>query len=261
MATAASNPFAYTATGTLGDKRDTMLENQLLLRCEVGKPMKRGYTEYPGMSYRYGKPMAIKEGGAAEALSDYPGQYFHKCNPNHGNDGQADRDFMALNKSAVLAGLTSAPQHYQFRASHDIRRRMQTEGDKKKASRRILPHMVYGISTRPSTPIHDLLEHKYQDRWLQERSSAEQSRREKDEYKRLTPGKVYETRASKLRAHQIPVDSAPLWQLPKFGRKATPHLETFRTKNARAAAFSHHSSDQTARQGIYGQGCYEPAKY
>ena len=36
---------------------------------------------------------------------------------------------------------------------------------------------------------------------------------------RLTPGKVYETRASKLRAHQFPVDSAPLWQLRKFDKK------------------------------------------
>ncbi len=31
-AVSAREPFEYTATGLLGDKRDTMLQNQLLLR-------------------------------------------------------------------------------------------------------------------------------------------------------------------------------------------------------------------------------------
>ena len=37
-------------------------------------------------------------------------------------------------------------------------------------------------------------------------------------FQKLVPGKVYETRASLLRVHQVPVDPAPLWQMPKFAR-------------------------------------------
>ena len=37
-------------------------------------------------------------------------------------------------------------------------------------------------------------------------------------FQKLVPGKVYETRASLLRVHQVPVDPAPLWQMPKFTR-------------------------------------------
>ena len=32
----------------------------------------------------------------------------------------------------------------------------------------------------------------------------------------MKPGKVYETRASLLRTHQVPVEAAPLWQMPRF---------------------------------------------
>ena len=67
-----------------------------------------------------------------------------------GGDGTtaAERDFMALNKSAVQAGLTTAPQNYQFRASHDIRRSVKSEEGKKKMTRRLAPTMVFGIATR-----------------------------------------------------------------------------------------------------------------
>lgn len=254
--------FGYTATGPLGDKRETMLENQLLLRSELGRPMKRGYTEFPGITFRYGKPNAIKDGGAAEALSGWPGSgglFFHRKKES-GREAQPDRDFMALNRSAVQAGLTTAPEQYQFRATHDIRRKVQSEGEKKKITRRIPPSMVFGIPTRPSTPIHDLLEHKYQDRWVTERQSLELSRRQKTESQRLTPGKVYETRASLLRVHQVPVDSPPLWQLPKFAQKSRPHLETFRGEPVKELAFKHHKSDCISRKGVIGQGVYEQAK-
>jgi len=259
-------PFEYTATGVLGDKRDTMLQNQLLLRNELGRPMRRGYTAYPGDTFRYGRPNAVKDGGAAEALTQplafsnlagSGGLYFHRKKEA---GKEPERDFMALNRSAVQAGLTKAPEYYQFRATHDIRRKVQPEdGNNGKLTRRIPPTQVYGISTRPSTPIHDLLEHKYQDRWLGDRRSAELTKKQKAETQRLTPGKVYETRASMLRNYQVPVQSAPLWQMPKFSNCARPHLETFRTSQAKDDAFKGHQSDRIARKGVIGQGIYEPA--
>lgn len=39
------------------------------------------------------------------------------------------------------------------------------------------------VFCRPSTPVHDLLEHRYQDQWLQERRSTEMAKRQKEETK------------------------------------------------------------------------------
>ena len=69
---------------------------------ELGKPMTRGYTSYPGDAGRYGRPNISIDGGAPEALRGWnSGVYFPK---GRGGSGMADRDFMALNRAAVLAG-------------------------------------------------------------------------------------------------------------------------------------------------------------
>ena len=97
------------------------------------------------------------------ALSGWPnsaGLYFHRKKDVSGKDTLPDRDFMALNRSAVQAGLTTAPQHYQFRATHDFRRKIQTDEGKQKMTRRLPPTMVFGISTRYAVTI--LMHLKYQ---------------------------------------------------------------------------------------------------
>lgn len=47
--------------------------------------------------------------------------------------------------------------------------------------------MIYSCChlARPSTPVYDLLGHKYQDRWLQERHKAEEAARARQEQKVL----------------------------------------------------------------------------
>ena len=53
-----------------------------------------------------------------------------------------------------------------------------TQEDKMKGlTRRIPPDMTFGISTRPSTPVFELLEHKYQDKWLAARRESELAQR------------------------------------------------------------------------------------
>ena len=69
----------------------------------------------------------------------------------------------------------------------------------------IFMHLIF----RPSTPVFDLLEHKYQDRWMeQNKLSAELRQRRK-----------LEAQISRLRRHSPPVDPPPLWQMPKFQKK------------------------------------------
>lgn len=260
-AAVARDPFEYSATGVLGDKRDTMLQNQLLLRNELGKPMHRGYGGYPGEVFRYGRPNGVKDGGAAEAMRGWTNNSLPVLGKGSTDAARTERDFMALNRAAVVAGLTTSSENYQFRATHDVRRKVQSqEQGKKTMNRRLPPSMVFGISTRPSTPVHDLLEHRYQDQWLNERRSSEMAKRQKDSSTMLNPGKVYETRASLLRIHQVPVEEAPLWQLPRFSTSARAHLETFRTDSAKQAAFKHHQTDGISRRGVCGHGGYEQAK-
>ena len=42
----------------------------------------------------------------------------------------AEKDFMALNKAAVNRGIVNAKDQFQFRAKHDIRRKVRRENGK-----------------------------------------------------------------------------------------------------------------------------------
>lgn len=63
-------------------------------------------------------------------------------------DKNAERDFMALNKAAVQNGLVTAGENYEFRATHDVRRKTAGSENTRARTRRIPPTMVFGISTR-----------------------------------------------------------------------------------------------------------------
>lgn len=265
------NPFAFTAAGELGENRETMLQNELLLRTELGKPKRRGILFPAGMTY--GRPNAGRDGGSSEALHGWP-TLSSTTLPFKRKEKKAQRDFMALNRAAVSAGLVTANAQYEFRATHDVRRKTQSEDSQRNRTRRLPPSMVYGISTRPSTPIFDLLEHKYQDKWLQERRKLELAKRQEENkmgrsthsagilssLQKRSPGQVYETRASLLRTYQNPVDADPLWQMPRFTKEARPSLQTFRSAQARKYAYEHFESDKISRKGNLGHGTYESAK-
>ncbi|XP_053380116.1 cilia- and flagella-associated protein 77-like [Mercenaria mercenaria] len=222
------NPYAFTAAGELGINRETMLQNELLLRTELGKPKRRGVIVPAGLTY--GRPNALRDGGSTEALHGWP-TLSSTTLPFKQKEKTAQRDFMALNRAAVSAD-------------------------------------------KPSTPIFDLLEHKYQDKWLQERRKLELAKRQEESkmgrsthsagilgsLQKRSPGQVYETRASLLRTYQNPVDADPLWQMPRFTKEAKPSLQTFRSAQARRSAYDNFDSDKISRKGNFGHGTYESAK-
>lgn len=59
-----------------------------------------------------------------------------------------DRDFLALNKAAVQSGLTTAQEQQQYRATHDIRKKDDSERMASKSTLKFDEDMVFGISTR-----------------------------------------------------------------------------------------------------------------
>ncbi|KAF7241011.1 Cilia- and flagella-associated protein 77, partial [Varanus komodoensis] len=68
---------------------------------------------------------------------------------------------------------------------------------------------------RPSTPFFELLQHKYQEIWLdQQRGIIKAENEERKEKKRR--GKVYDTRTTLLRKFQPPMKAEQLWHMPHF---------------------------------------------
>lgn len=233
-------------------------DNPLLKKSQLGRPLQRGYSLPGDANFTYGRPNVTKDNGASEALSGWSPSGPLMPITGH-TERKPERDFIALNKACIGAGLVTASDQFQYRATHDVRRRISDEEKSKSKVKRIPASMTFGISTRPSTPVFDLLEHKYQDRWLQERRKTELTKRERHQEKQNMNRGIYETRASLLRKFCPPVEDPPLWQMSRFSRQL-PHLETFRSPNAHHEAFAHHATDCTARTGTFGHGIYESAK-
>merc|ERR1712080_316066 len=145
-----------------------------------------------------------------------------------------DRDFISMNKAATRAGLVTAKEHFQYRATHEVAP-LKKEREVKCKSGKELPNIntVYGVPTKPSTPVFDLLEHKYQDKWLEEIKMCEDSKVHKKSENSLGRHKSYgETRASRLRRYSPPVDPPPLWQMSKFQKMPSQHCKHFGMKKS-----------------------------
>ncbi|XP_063792837.1 cilia- and flagella-associated protein 77 isoform X2 [Pseudophryne corroboree] len=229
-----------------GVVRDSMQNNQLLQKAELGKSMRKCYS-LPGPDYTYGQSSYLKDGGVAEAIGHW------RSVEAKAHQRKLERDFVALNREAVKSGLVTAGEHQTFRNTHNIWRPVH-EGHVKPQDLHLPPGMTFGISSRPSTPIMDLIEHRYQHLWLEQQKQATEALRLKS-LEKIKLGKVQDTRTTMLRRYQPPEEPAPLWQLPRF-QKVGPHLDTFGSDRARQRAFSAHQSDAIARRGILGQGIY-----
>jgi hypothetical protein len=201
----------------LGSHRESLDNNPLLVQSQLGKPRSRCFT-LPGPDFTYGMKNICVDGGAVEAMSNWyvsPGKPVNKPK-------ELERDFVTLNKASVQAGLTTAYQQSQFRATHDIRRKpLDSVQDKSGKSIKFPPDMTFGISTRPSTPIFELLRYKYQDKWLQDMKESERKCRESDTEKKRQLGNIQETKASMLRKYVEPVDPGPMWHMKQFTNVST----------------------------------------
>lgn len=60
----------------------------------------------------------------------------------------SERDFLALNKASVQSGLTTAQEQQQYRATHDIRKKDDSERTASRSTPKFDEDMTFGISTR-----------------------------------------------------------------------------------------------------------------
>lgn len=58
------------------------------------------------------------------------------------------RDFISINKAATQAGLVTAQEHAQYRATHDVKRKPSAKEQSMKLPKRLPPTMVFGVPTQ-----------------------------------------------------------------------------------------------------------------
>ncbi|XP_043576271.1 cilia- and flagella-associated protein 77 [Chiloscyllium plagiosum] len=229
----------------VGEIRDSMLTNPLLIKSELGKG-KRSGNALPGPSHVYGTIERVYDGGVPAAIGHWHTMKPRKQETLH----KLRRDFAALNKAAIKAGLITPREIYQFRATHDI----GVLGKKVEKKEGMLPEITFGMPVRPSTPMFDLLENKFQKEWMDEQKARDRIRQKKKTHQ-VTLVKNYQTRAAVLSKAVPKVDPAPIVH-PKRYQKIGPHLDTFRSMKARRAALEANWLDSAARSGPHGHGVY-----
>ncbi|XP_071328502.1 cilia- and flagella-associated protein 77 [Trachinotus anak] len=237
-----------------GVVRDSMLTNPLLIKASLGQTKSRGLT-VPGPDFTFGTSSnSLRDGGVAEVLSSWRVQSRRGDSAPH---RPVVPDFVSLNRDAVKSGLVTSKELSQYRAQgggartkHPAPRQQEGRGSRHLA----VPDITFGVTTRASSPLSDLLSHQYAHRWLDEQLSRNQTSNHKQLH-RMTPGCIPDTRTSLLRrSRALPVTQTP-FRLPRF-TQVPPALDTFRDQEARLRAFRAHQSDSVSRRGHRGLGTY-----
>ncbi|XP_021269211.1 cilia- and flagella-associated protein 77 isoform X9 [Numida meleagris] len=213
----------------LGVARDSMLRNPRILKAELGKPMRNCYN-LPGFDFSYGLYIERTDGGVPAAIG-----HWNTIKPRTNLTRNMPRDFITMNRGALKAGCTTARQFNLYYKAKDIRRK----DDEYSRLRRSPPHvpadMTYGIPARSSTPLYDLLQHKYKELWMEQQRALTAALRLKET--KWQQDKVRDNRASLLRKIPVPPKEESFWHLPHLD-KVGPHLSTFPDHDARKKAFS-----------------------
>ena len=194
-------------TPLIGNARPSAKTNALLTKHELGTVKQTTYA-LPGPNHAYGKALFREDEGTGELIMNWTE---HKPNP-HAKPG---RDFKALNKRAVVAGLTTAKATTIYRKTHDARLKIGTHESRRFT---LADDIVHGKSTRPSTPMDELISSAY--RWSWVASHLEQDQAKGASAKRLSSGPA-PTRASQghAAAHRLSAIAAESPSKPPFVMK------------------------------------------
>ncbi|XP_048469636.1 cilia- and flagella-associated protein 77 isoform X3 [Rhincodon typus] len=227
----------------VGKIRDSMLANPLIIKSELGKG-KRSGNPLPGPTHVYGTIERVYDGGVPAAIG-----HWHTIKPRKQETlHKLRRDFAALNKAAIKAGLVTPREIYQFRATHNVGI-LGKEVEKKEG---MLPEITFGMPVRPitteevtitcrcredwicesqwswkswpSTPMFDLLENKFQKEWLDEQKGRDQIKQKKKTHQ-VTLVKNYQTRAAVLSKAVPKVDPAPIVHPKRYQKESSKNLQ------------------------------------
>ncbi|NWI52233.1 CFA77 protein, partial [Calyptomena viridis] len=172
-------------------------------QAEVGKPLRNCYS-LPGFDFAYGLYLPRRDGGVAEAIGHWDAvkpRTVKRIMP---------RDFVTMNRGAVLAGCTTARDFALYYKFKDIRCK---EKERFLSWVPKIPDITFGRPPRPSTPMFDLLQHKYKEEWM-EQQRARRVVQKVEKKKKLD--KVRDNRASFLRKNPPPVKEESFWHPARF---------------------------------------------
>ncbi|KAK2838222.1 hypothetical protein Q5P01_015434 [Channa striata] len=234
----------------LGVVRESMLTNPLHIKAPLGQTRSRGLS-VPGPDFTYGISNAShRDGGVAEVLSSWRVHSRHAVSAPH---QPVAPDFVSLNRDAVKSGLVTSKELSQYRAQ---RSESQSRGPRRQEAsvRPAIPDITFGIKSRASTPLKDLLSHQYARRCFEEQLRRSQSGTSK-QLQRIRPGCIPDTRTSLLRrSRPLPATQTP-FKLPRFSQVPAA-LDTFRDEEARVRAFRGHQAESVSRRGHQGLGAH-----
>ncbi|XP_053415079.1 cilia- and flagella-associated protein 77 isoform X1 [Nycticebus coucang] len=216
--------------------------------AELGKPRERSCS-LPGIDFNYGLYIRGLDGGVPEAIGHWNVLKQQPTCPH-----ELTRNYIAMNRGAVKAGLVTARENFLYCQLNDVRISDEDDRRLKKEPPSVPPNMTFGIRARPSTPFFDLLQHRYQQLWVQEQKATQKAIKLEKKQK-VVLGKLYETRSSQLRKYKPPVKLTALWHMPHF-QKVGRHLDTFPTEADRQRAFKAHREEHAVRQGTLRMGNY-----
>ncbi|NWI96768.1 CFA77 protein, partial [Pitta sordida] len=191
---------------------------------EVGKPLRNCYS-LPGFDFAYGLYMQRRDGGVAEAIG-----HWDTIKPRKTKKKIMPRDFVTMNRGAVLEGCTTAREFALYYKFMDIRCK---ETNRFLSWVPKIPDMTFGRPPRPSTPMFDLIQHRYKEQWMEDQRARTVVQKIKN--KKLDP--VRDNRTSYLRKNPPPVKEESFWHPARF-EKVKPHLSTFPDPEARKKALS-----------------------
>ncbi|NWQ62506.1 CFA77 protein, partial [Neopipo cinnamomea] len=180
---------------------------------EVGKPLRNCYS-LPGLDFTYGMYVHKRDGGVAEAIGHWDAvkpRNIKKIMP---------RDFLTMNRGAVDAGCTTAREFGLYYKFMDIRCKEENRFLTGWVSK-IPADMTFGRPARPSTPIYDIIQHRYKEMWM-ERQRA-RTKVQKIEKKKLAVvslwfqlDQVRGNRTTYLRTHPPPAKEESFWHPARF---------------------------------------------
>lgn len=221
----------------LGEPRNEM--NPLLVKPPLGRPLTRCYTAPYNANGTFGQCYNFIDGGVPAALN-----HFNIAVVKPYNKNGFVKDFITLNKQAATAGLVRAEEQQAYRAQHQVLKAKAAKTKVLKYPKKMSPDfMTFGVPTRPSTPVYDLLENSYQERWIRGMRDVEKAQREQEKQAKRS-NTIQDTRTSLMRKKVVKVEDSKLWHMDRWS-KVKPFLNTFPSEKEKIRAMNKHYQQKT----------------
>ncbi|NXC45505.1 CFA77 protein, partial [Penelope pileata] len=196
-------------------------------QAELGKPQRNCYT-LPGYDFPFGLYIERTDGGVPEAIG-----HWNTIKPRTSSNRNMPRDFITMNRGALKAGCSTAHEFNLYYKTKNILRKDTEYSRFRRSPPNVPADMTYGRPARPSTPMFDLLQHKYKELWMERQRALTVA----IEVEKKMKDRVRDNRTTLLRKNPVPPKEESFWHLPHL-EKVGPHLSTFRDHDARKKALS-----------------------